>query len=259
MGRIKFETIEKLEEFFKSIPSEAVIKCSLCRETLTHIVKRAEVETGAGTATATKHLAGLINETAAPGDRVSAEALRQRVLERSGEKIRICSNGTNNPPSAGEADSGRKQTKPETKIQLKEVVGEIKNNSVSDDDLKIVGDALADAISEGKAAPRVATKAASAVKKAFKKNHKPEPKEIDNFYRLSRHALSLQEGLQIWADGNMPEPTSPDEREYAKIIRAASTSIITNYARLGIDVIGIYETFFKGDKQNGNDRKKIRL
>ncbi|MBM9512330.1 hypothetical protein [Desulfogranum marinum] len=52
---------------------------------------------GAGTATVTKALAQRVNEGAAPGDVVSGEALRQRSLDISGEKKRICSNGTNNP------------------------------------------------------------------------------------------------------------------------------------------------------------------
>jgi hypothetical protein len=60
----------------------------LCRETLTHITKTAEAQTGAPTATVTRELAKEINKYAAPGDRVSGEALKHRVREHSGEKKR---------------------------------------------------------------------------------------------------------------------------------------------------------------------------
>jgi hypothetical protein len=39
---------------------------------------------------------------AAPGDRVSGEALRQRAREHAGDKQRISSNGPNNPPISAE-------------------------------------------------------------------------------------------------------------------------------------------------------------
>ncbi len=97
MSRVKKETIAKLHEFFDTLPTEARSKCALCNETLTHIVKTAEVETGAGTATVTRELANRINDGAAPGDQVSGEALRQRAREASGEKTRIRSNGPNKP------------------------------------------------------------------------------------------------------------------------------------------------------------------
>lgn len=84
MARITQESLEKLNLFIDSLPAEARSKCALCNETLTHIVKTAEVETGAGTATVTRALAEKINQTAAPGDRVSGEQLRGRVRDREG-------------------------------------------------------------------------------------------------------------------------------------------------------------------------------
>lgn len=97
MSRVAEESLKRLKEIISSLPEEIKNKCSLCSTTLTHIVKKMEVETGAGTATVTRVLAGQINENAKPADKVTAEALRQRVLNKSGEKSRICSNGTDKP------------------------------------------------------------------------------------------------------------------------------------------------------------------
>jgi len=84
MPRVSQETLDKLKVFIDSLPDEARDKCALCNETLTHLVKTAEVETGAGTATVTRELANKINETAAPGDRVGDEALKKRVQRSEG-------------------------------------------------------------------------------------------------------------------------------------------------------------------------------
>ena len=86
------DTLAKVRDFFGGLTGEAKNKCALCNETLTHIVKMAEVETGAGTATVTKVLAEQINEGAAPGDVVSANALRFRVRVLEGK--RKSANGT---------------------------------------------------------------------------------------------------------------------------------------------------------------------
>jgi len=85
MGRVSQETIDRLAAFIESLPPEARGKCALCNETLTHIVKQAEVECGAGTATVAKVLAEKINEGAAPGDVVTAEALEKRVKRNEGK------------------------------------------------------------------------------------------------------------------------------------------------------------------------------
>ena len=117
MSRVSKETISKLTAFIDSLPEEARNKCALCNETLTHIVKQAEVQTGAGTATVTKALSDKINEGSADGDRVSGGALRQRVLDHSGEKKRICSNGTNSSPPSEPAT--RKQKENPTNVAKK--------------------------------------------------------------------------------------------------------------------------------------------
>jgi hypothetical protein len=80
------DTLAKIRDFFDGLTGEAKSKCALCNETLTHIVKMAEVETGAGTATVTKVLAEKINEGAVEGDKVSGNALRVRVQYAEGKK-----------------------------------------------------------------------------------------------------------------------------------------------------------------------------
>lgn len=86
MSRPTSETLGKARDFFDSLPDEIRGKCALCSETLTHIIKQAEVETGAGTATATRILAEKINETAAPADKVTSDSLRDRVRRTEGKK-----------------------------------------------------------------------------------------------------------------------------------------------------------------------------
>jgi hypothetical protein len=97
MGRVSAEALKKLNDFILSLPEDARSKCALCNETLTHIVKQAEAQTGAGTATVTRVLSERINEGAAPGDRVSGEQLRQKALRHTGERFDKCADRTNNP------------------------------------------------------------------------------------------------------------------------------------------------------------------
>ena len=80
MGRVSQETIEKLNNFICSLPEEAKGKCALCNQTLVHIVKQAEAQTGAGTATVTRAIADKINENSAPQDMVTAGSLRHKVI-----------------------------------------------------------------------------------------------------------------------------------------------------------------------------------
>ena len=75
-----------------------------------------------------------------------------------------------------------------------------------------------------------------------KKTIANEPKEIDNFERLKKHALALAEGLQFWADGTI-QPESENEAVAARTIRHAAPSIIKQYSRLGINIPVICETF----------------
>lgn len=101
MPRVSTETIEKLTEYIDSLSEDTRNKCALCNTTLTHLVKTAEAKTGAGTLTVTRALADKINETAAPQDKVNAEALRSRVLWEDGtnKKSLICRESTNKSDS----------------------------------------------------------------------------------------------------------------------------------------------------------------
>ena len=86
MGRVSNTVLSKLCDFLDSLPGEVKGKCTLCNETLTHIVKQAEARTGAATATVTTEIAKRHNETAAPQDIVSGEALRNRVRQKEGDR-----------------------------------------------------------------------------------------------------------------------------------------------------------------------------
>ncbi|MBW1732487.1 MAG: hypothetical protein JRJ75_16675 [Deltaproteobacteria bacterium] len=129
-----------------------------------------------------------------------------------------------------------------TKQKLDALIKIIETQDVSDDELKKIGDALAEKIAKGQAAPRVGTKVGTAVRKAFKRRAKREPKPVNNFERLKKHALSLAEGLQFWADGTM-KPETEDEAIAAKIVMDAAPSILVHYSRLGLNILKIYDTF----------------
>jgi ribosomal protein L44E len=115
MASVSKEALDRLNYFFEALPKEVRNKCALCNETLTHIVKTAEVETGAGTATVTRELAKRINEGAAPGDQVSGGALRHRVQRAEGA---ICSNRANKLEPKNKQEN---QTETDDKHEIKEI------------------------------------------------------------------------------------------------------------------------------------------
>ncbi len=84
MGRVSKKDIKTIVGFIDSLPEEQVSKCSICRETLTHIVTSAQAKTGVGIATITKKLADTLNENAAPQDTVTPRALEERVRRNNG-------------------------------------------------------------------------------------------------------------------------------------------------------------------------------
>ena len=143
----------------------------------------------------------------------------------------------------------KKQTKPVVKFQLEQTVQAIKEEQISDDDLKKVGDALADRIKEGAAAPRVGTRVNTAVKQTQKKKGVPEPKEIDNFERIRKSIRHSIEGLTAWADKRI-KPETEDEAIAARAILASGANMVIQYARLGLDIQGILQTFVEGDSKN---------
>lgn len=110
MGRVSPDTLEKLSAFFDSLPAEQKNKCAICNETLTHIVKTAEARVGAGTATITRMIAERVNESAAPQDKVSGEALVQRVRQKEGRKDSIMSNRHNRIKSGADVTKHNNQT-----------------------------------------------------------------------------------------------------------------------------------------------------
>ena len=161
--------------------------------------------------------------------RIKPGTLKQRAARKKGAAM-----GTNVP----KANPPKSHTTQDTKIQLESVAEEIKQGTVSDDDIKTVGDAISEAISSGKAAVRVGTKVKTAVKKKRRTEVKGGKKKDlkSNVERLSKHVLSAAEGLTFLADGEI-EPEHEDDQTYFKIIRKAAPTIILQYARLGIDVV----------------------
>lgn len=103
MARVSDRTKALIQHELSQMPAEALAKCSLCRETLTHMVKSIEAKAGAGTATVTKMLADIINKKALPQDQVTGEALTQRVRQNEGLKM---SNRQNKPQTWTCSDCG---------------------------------------------------------------------------------------------------------------------------------------------------------
>lgn len=134
------DTLAKIRDFFDGLTGEAKSKCALCNETLTHIVKMAEVETGAGTATVTKVLAEQLNEGAVEGDKVSGDALRFRVRNTEGRRKSAIGTDSENPdaPTVKPGYSGYK-------LGPEEIVEEIekrvkKGQSIRDAAQEIAGE-----------------------------------------------------------------------------------------------------------------------
>ena len=161
--------------------------------------------------------------------------------------------GNRSLKNISEDNSPKTQTKPETKIQLNKIKEKIKEDQVSDDDLKEISDTIAEKVTSGQSGIRVGSKMATAIKKQTKSKAQIIPKEIDNFDRLRKHSNSHIEGLTFWADGTM-KPETELEAGCARSILAGAANCILQYARLGIDVEGIYLTLIKGE--NKNEHKK---
>ena len=105
MSRVAKDVLKKLADFLDNLPGDVRSKCSLCNETLTHIVKQAEAQTGAPTATVAREIAARHNEGAATGDVVSGESLRSRVVNIEHGRPDKCRNPTlTQQPSIKEED-----------------------------------------------------------------------------------------------------------------------------------------------------------
>tara|TARA_B100000614_G_scaffold262369_2_gene295499 strand:- start:490 stop:963 length:474 start_codon:yes stop_codon:yes gene_type:complete len=119
MPRVTQESLSKLTVFLDTLPKEARNKCALCNETLTHIVKTAEAETGAPQSTVANEMANRLNDEAAPADQVTGNALNQRVRQKAGEKKRNLSNGQNKArPKKKKRSKSKGRCKPAEAMQL---------------------------------------------------------------------------------------------------------------------------------------------
>jgi hypothetical protein len=93
--KVTQETIDKLEAFIATLPTEAKNKCSLCNQALVHLVGKTMAETGAPQSTVCRCLADSINETAAPLDKVNGKKLKDKVdYHTKGKKVK-CGNSEN--------------------------------------------------------------------------------------------------------------------------------------------------------------------
>ena len=112
MSRVSRETLDKLQAFFDTLEPEVMSKCALCNKTLTHIVKQAEVQTGAGTLTVARGIAERVNKDSAPEDRINDTSLMQRVVNE--EKGRPDKSILRNPQNNNIITSHPEPTQPET-------------------------------------------------------------------------------------------------------------------------------------------------
>ena len=181
------------------------------------------------------------------GVEITFSAVKGKYYRAKSEKKEVTNVTPDKPP--------RKHTKPDIKNALKNTAEAIAKGEVSDDDIKQVDFAIAKAIKTGKAARRVGVSTANAVRTNRKvKGGFTEAKPIDNFYRLNRHMKACIDGMTAWADGQI-EPTSKDEALEARAILAKAASFMLQFARLGIDMEGIYDTFVKGDYKNAKKKR----
>ena len=72
-------------------------------------------------------------------------------------------------------------------------------------------------------------------------------KEIDNYKRLEKFVKGASSGLTLLADGSIPPPETEEEGDAALCIIATLPNLCLQIARLGVDLIEINETFYKGE------------
>lgn len=126
------ESLQKLSAWIESLPEEAKGKCSMCNETLTHLVKQAEAQTGAPMTTVCRALADKVNKDAAPQDKVTPRALRDRVLQKTGEKRLICAIGANENEPEPEKEEQPKMQTAQANITPKPAPKKIRKNEVAE-------------------------------------------------------------------------------------------------------------------------------
>ena len=79
MPRVSQKTLGKLNDYLNTISADTQSKCTLCRDTLTHVVNSAAAKTGAPVSTITSALAERVNNGASQWDLVTGQQLRRRV------------------------------------------------------------------------------------------------------------------------------------------------------------------------------------
>jgi len=102
MARVSKQTLERLADFIATLPEEQKSKCAMCNDTLVHLVKSAEVATGAPQSTVAHAIAADINEGAAPADVVSGKALNNRVEHKTKSISPEQGNKSHKPPFESE-------------------------------------------------------------------------------------------------------------------------------------------------------------
>jgi hypothetical protein len=115
---------------------------------------------------------------------------------------------------------------------------------------QVIGDVLADAITNGTCAKRVGTKVHTAVKKVNKNRKEVTPKKIDNYQRLWKHVCGASEGLQLLTDGSIPPPSTEEEAEALRGIIMAMPHLCLQTARMGVDLMEIHKSLQKGEANN---------
>ena len=139
--------------------------------------------------------------------------------------------------------TNKRDPNPKKEVGHNDQVEQVTFDPSNEDDLRKVGELLAEKIESGEAKPRVGSLVSTAVKEALRKNAKPpEPKPINNFDRLSKHALALAEGITFWADGTM-KPENEDEAIRARIVLDCAPSLYVYYSKLGVNFQAVHDIF----------------
>ena len=89
MGKVSKEVVKAVIDEVDKLDEAVKDKCSLCNITLTDIVKRIEVSSNASVSTVCNTIAKVLNRSKSDGEKISAEALRQRVLNTEGKRKNV--------------------------------------------------------------------------------------------------------------------------------------------------------------------------
>jgi hypothetical protein len=184
------------------------------------------------------------------GGKVTEERARQVYIRRTKGNGCSCEHSEN---------QAEKESKKRLK-RMEEVVEEILSGSASDDDVKKIGDAIADSISSGTREKRVGTAVTKAVIELNRSRKEVKVKEPDNYRRLWDHVLKVGDGLQLLADGSILNPETEDESEALRGLLMGLPHICLHSARLGVDLMEIHEVYLGGENgKRPEDKKKAEI